>query len=738
MNKLILILTTFYCLNLTAQNRIYTKINEAKSSVLVSSFNPFSLSKSINLIQKTAFKPNVELTQLDINQQVFDEIYKQNPQFLSISLPLNSNFKIELELIPQNIFGDKFRIIDEFNTEIKGVQLPRNYIGIIKGETNSLVSLSISENEMTALISSEKGNFELNRLKNSTNYAIFNSNDLLNPPTLNCTIKDDNSEKIIVQNTTSNTSNVTCENIGIYIEVDSTSHAANSNSVTQTTNWVNNIFSKVATLYANEGINIVISELKIWTNTNPNSYRAATNSGNLLYAFNNLIGENFQGRLAHLLSTRPLGGGVAWVNTLCVKQYAHGVSTGLSLTTANLPTYSWNVMCVAHEMGHNFGSPHTHSCSWEGGAIDNCALPEGQCTSGPTPTNGGTIMSYCHLNWGIGINFSNGFGQKPGALIRQRVQECLGTSISPTNLSVVDSYSNSVILNWNSNFGINGVSLEYKLPSASNWTVINQIIPNYVKVNGLTANSTYQWRLKRDCSNYSTNSTFITNNTPMPNWCQNTFVNNCFGNGINLTQLDINNQNLSQNTSCNNSSNNLFFNPIITFNVGQNYSFSIKFDNNQVNIYTGIWIDFNKNGTFESTEKVFGNTNPTTNGLLSGNFSIPNGLNSVSKTRMRIICSYPNAPNDPCGNYNYGETEDYIVNIQNNCVENLVLQSNNDNLNTGNVVKEAKNLTGTINATNKITGNANVIYRAGRSITFSPGFVAEKGTVFKTEFGGCN
>ncbi|MFZ9661260.1 MAG: T9SS type A sorting domain-containing protein, partial [Chitinophagaceae bacterium] len=95
---------------------------------------------------------------------------------------------------------------------------------------------------------------------------------------------------------------------------------------------------------------------------------------------------------------------------------------------SQFPTYSWTVEVITHEMGHNLGSRHTHSCSWDvdgdGTAsemIDGCGpsagYSEGSCTVAPLPSTGGTIMSYCHLT-SAGINFNNGFGPLPGAAIR--------------------------------------------------------------------------------------------------------------------------------------------------------------------------------------------------------------------------------------------------------------------------------------------------------------------------------
>lgn len=144
-----------------------------------------------------------------------------------------------------------------------------------------------------------------------------------------------------------------------------------------------------------------------------------------------------QRTIAHFLSGKNLQGGVAWLGVLCnanqqtnisssncpglpaVGHYhgGYGVSTSLlgNFNPGN-PQSVWDIVVVAHEIGHNFNSPHTHCYGGIGGnpaTIDQChveQVPGLQCHSGPTSLPGpvgqgsGTMMSYCHLLQG---NLSN-------------------------------------------------------------------------------------------------------------------------------------------------------------------------------------------------------------------------------------------------------------------------------------------------------------------------------------------
>lgn len=207
----------------------------------------------------------------------------------------------------------------------------------------------------------------------------------------------------------------------IYIEADHRLYTNEGPSITNTINYVTALFSKVATLYANENLTVVISEIKV--RDTPDPYTGGTNTLQVLDQFQSQTGSTFNGRVALLLSGRGIGGRIAQLNVLCNKEIAFTVAGNLERVVLDLPANSWSVMIVAHELGHSFGSPHTQSCIWPEEPLDNCVSPKGDCSPGPTPGNGGTIMSYCYLTL-HGTNLANGFGLLPGNLIRRRAQYC--------------------------------------------------------------------------------------------------------------------------------------------------------------------------------------------------------------------------------------------------------------------------------------------------------------------------
>ena len=83
--------------------------------------------------------------------------------------------------------------------------------------------------------------------------------------------------------------------------------------------------------------------------------------------------------------------GIAWIGGLCSSNYGYSFSKVFKINYL-----SGDAKIVGHELGHNFGSPHTH-CYIP--PVDHCISQGGSCYSGPTscPGGPGTVMSYCHL-----------------------------------------------------------------------------------------------------------------------------------------------------------------------------------------------------------------------------------------------------------------------------------------------------------------------------------------------------
>ncbi len=96
--------------------------------------------------------------------------------------------------------------------------------------------------------------------------------------------------------------------------------------------------------------------------------------------------------ITHMLTAvRGDTGGVAWLGVLCSKDWGYGLSDYIDgffpYPLKDHHWQNWDLMVTAHEIGHNFGAPHTHDLQ---PPIDGCGL--GDCAQRWE----GTIMSYCH------------------------------------------------------------------------------------------------------------------------------------------------------------------------------------------------------------------------------------------------------------------------------------------------------------------------------------------------------
>jgi len=358
-----------------------------------------------------------------LNMASIIPLQRERPQALSLPLPNADGTMMELELVKVDILSADFAV--QFSQQSNTAVSTFNglfYQGRIKGRPESMAAISIFNNEVTGVISTpEEGNRILGHYKGADPrlHLLHADEQMAERPDFNCLSPDNEIEYRPEDLRAQPGLRSAAPCVRLYLEVDNDIFK-DKGGQDGTLQYVTGMFNQVAALYANENISLSLSQVFIWNSTSPYS---GSDTYTLLTQFQRTR-TSFNGDAAELI-TYKAGGGIAVVDGLCrpYSSFKMGVA-GVGRFYSNLPTYSFSVMVVAHELGHILGSQHTHACVWNGNntAIDACpGYTEGNCSATErTPAGGGTIMSYCHVNT-VGINFSKGFGAQPGNLIRNRI-----------------------------------------------------------------------------------------------------------------------------------------------------------------------------------------------------------------------------------------------------------------------------------------------------------------------------
>ncbi|MFT6335473.1 MAG: PKD repeat protein [Halioglobus sp.] len=361
---------------------------------------------------------------LILEESYVDEIKNERPKTLILDLPIDGQI-YKVQLYKKEVTTQSYQV-----RTASGATTQKSksvfYRGIMKDVKESFVSLSILNNSIHMTISNSSDNYEINKIDNNL-YAAYKVSDSKHSQETGCSFDEfHQNENVKIKEDQGERSTGDC--IEVYIECDFDSFLKNGSNVQNTEDWALAIMNEVEILYENEGVPLVVSDILVYDVTDP--YIGGSSAGEMLGIMGGVVGD-YDGRLAHVFSTRPVGGGVAFLNVLCATNNGSwgpfAVSGSMNTNIVPFPVYSWNVGVVAHELGHNIGSRHTHDCVWNGNntQIDDCGPEASYVTdcydsANPILPTSGTIMSYCHLIGGIGINLNNGFGPQPGALLLDR------------------------------------------------------------------------------------------------------------------------------------------------------------------------------------------------------------------------------------------------------------------------------------------------------------------------------
>ncbi|SEE01242.1 Por secretion system C-terminal sorting domain-containing protein [Tenacibaculum sp. MAR_2010_89] len=229
---------------------------------------------------------------------------------------------------------------------------------------------------------------------------------------------------------------------------------------------------------------------------------------------------------------------------------------------------------------------------------------------------------------------------------------------APSSLAAASIVQTTLTLNWTAstdNVGVTGYDVfrgSTKIGSTTTATSYN--------VTGLTANTAYSFTVKaKDAAgnvSSSSNTASVTTLGTVVNYCASK------GNRVTYEWIDYVSFGGMTNTTGANGGYGDFTSKVATVAQGSTNQLIVSagFRSTAYNEYFTIWIDYNKNGTFEASEKVAsGNSSSSTN--RSSNITIPSSA-SLGQTRMRVSMKY-NAASTACETFADGEVEDYTVNI---------------------------------------------------------------------------
>lgn len=480
-----------FCIFITAASFSQNRIN----------YNVFNVSDNSSILNDAELQKVVsDAVIINVNKEELLSLCENKSPEITIDFPYSHSGIAKLNLKRFDILKPDAKIVARTingNEEVHPDDIAVSYTGHVEGLMNTLVSITFSKENVTGLMVSNNENFILGSLndrqgKATGNFILYKESDLKIKNSFMCGSDDDlTSDQIenmhrIISEKMSDASSTDLYVAEIAIEIDYVTYTTYGSSVANATNYALALMSASSAIYMKEeNVRFVIPYLRVWTTPDP--YTGTTSSA-LLNQFRNEWNANQQSvqrTLAHFITRRAGNlGGIAWLNALC-SSVSGGYGYGFSNTDGPilpLPTYSWDVMVVSHEIGHNFGSPHTHSCSWPGGPIDSCYTTEGGCYTGPAIPITGTIMSYCHLTSG-GISLTKGFGPMPKTLIRTNAENASCMYISQRD--VVLGYPNggetfrtgtSTQIYWGTSLTGN-VNLELSTNNGINWQTIQNNVP---------------------------------------------------------------------------------------------------------------------------------------------------------------------------------------------------------------------------------------------------------------------
>lgn len=291
--------------------------------------------------------------------------------------------------------------------------------------------------------------------------------------------------------------------------------ADNQQAITRGTEYMIQVMSMSSLVYRRElNITLKIGNIDFYADSSKDPYRSVFNRD--LSVKLNRMRTAWSGRgsvqrsvvsLFTNLRAQPANStiaGIAYVGSprtgvLCSSNQGYnalGIIGSFAYPTMNFTT---DVNVTAHELGHNFSSPHTHNCYFQP-QIDTCLTQETNPSTDACINSGslrrlkldGDIMSYCFLGGGSILKFHPRIKELIRSAAAKAKNNCVTNPTSPTLQLVTpkgqEKYISGQVINisWNV-FNVNRLKISFSSDGGEIWENVTNDI-------SAVSDSIFQWK----------------------------------------------------------------------------------------------------------------------------------------------------------------------------------------------------------------------------------------------------